>query len=167
MKRFLVASVLALAATLLTSETASAQRGGSYSFLPFGFYQPYGAFYGNSIRTPPYFSLNPPVYYGARHSRPYGASPFASPPLVTAGQKFQTRLRTQFEQPRVPTPGPSPRTEPCNPCVSYSNVVKPQVKLGQVRANPFVSDLVKPQVKTSQVLTNPFVETADRVAKKS
>jgi hypothetical protein len=159
--------MLALAATVLTSDTASAQRPGSYSFLPFGFYQPYGAFYGNSLRTPPHFSLNPPVYYGARHSRPYGASPFASPPLVTAGQNFQTRLRTQFEQPRVPTPGPYLRSEPCNPCVSYSNVVKPPRKIGLVRTNPFVSDPVKPQVETSQVQTNPFVETADRIAKKS
>lgn len=153
MKRFLVAPLLALAAIALASDTASAQRPGSYSFLPFGFYQPYGAFYGNSIRTPPYFALNPPVYYGARHSRPYGASPFASPPLVTAGANFNTRLRTQFEQPRVPTPGPHPRMAPCspclsNPCVSHSDVVKPKVKIGKVR-------------------TNPFVQPTDRIAKKS
>jgi hypothetical protein len=167
MKRFLVASLLAFAAALLTSDTASAQRPGNYSFLPFGFYQPYGAFYGNSLRTPPYFALNPPVYYGARHSRPYGVSPFASPPLVTAGQDFQTRLRTQFEQPRVPTPGPYLRPESCNPCVSHSSVVRPQVKIGQVQNNPFVSDGDQPQVKTSKVRANPFVEKANRIAKKS
>ena len=141
MNKFLFASLLALAATVLTSESASAQVGGPYGFLPFGFYQPYGASYGNSIRTPPHFAINPPVYYGARHSRPYGASPFASPPLVTTGDNYNTRLRTQFLQPRVPTPGPVRRSEYCNPCISKSDSVKPKAKLGQVRSNPFVEPI--------------------------
>ena len=135
MKRFLVTSLLAVAAVVLTSDSASAQNPGNYGFIPYGFYQPYGARYGTSIRTPPYFATNPPVYYGARHSRPYGISPFASPPVVSAGQGYESRLRTQFLQPQVPTPQPL-----CNPCVSHSKVVPAKTrvaKVGQIRSNPF------------------------------
>lgn len=136
MKRFLVTTVLAVAAVVLTSNSASAQNPNTYGFLPFGFYQPYGARYGTSIRTPPYFATNPPVYYGARHSRPYGISPFASPPMVSAGHDYESRLRIQFQQPHVPTPQPL-----CNPCVSHSKVVPANsqvAKMGQIRSNPFV-----------------------------
>lgn len=140
MKRFLVASIVTCVAAVLSSNTASAQNPGDYGFLPFGFYQPYGARYGTSIRTPPYFATNPPVYYGARHARPYGLSPFASPPLVTASPDYKSRLRTQFLQPQVPTPQPL-----CNPCVSQSSSVnKLEPALGVVRNNPFVesTDLI-------------------------
>ena len=142
MKRFLAASIFALVAAVLSSGTASAQNPGGYGFLPFGFYQPYGASYGTTIRTPPYFATNPPVYYGARHARPYGLSPFASPPLVSAAPNYESRLRTQFLQPRVPTPQPI-----CNPhIIQSSSAVKLESKLGVVR-------------------TNPFVETVDQIAK--
>lgn len=144
MNRLLVAFLLVFAATLVASDSASAQNRPYYGFMPFGYYQPYGAMYSNSIRTPPYFSTNPPVYYGARHSRPYGISPFASPPLVYADERYKSRLRTQFSQPQVPTPEYVPRQldEPsCNPCVSHSTTIEsanasPQ---GPVRFNPYVS----------------------------
>ena len=144
MKRILVLCTLALAASVVTTEQAAAQGPASYSFLPFGFYQPYGAFYSNSIRTPPYFTTNPPVYYGARHARPYGLSPFASPPLVRAADDYESRLRLQFEQPRIPTPGPHRPAPRCNPCVSQSNSALAPVLAGKVRTNPFVepTDLV-------------------------
>ncbi len=141
MKRILILCLFALAASVVTADRASAQSPLSYSFLPFGFYQPYGAFYSNTIRTPPYFATNPPVYYGARHARPYGLSPFASPPLVSAADNYESRLRSQFLQPQIPTPGPYPS---CNPCVSYSASVNAPTKVGKIRSNPFVesSDLV-------------------------
>ena len=135
MKRLLVASLLALAAAVVTSDTASAQYPGNLGFFPYGFYQPYGARYGTSIRTPPYFATNPPVYYGARHSRPYGISPFASPPVVGAGAGYESRLRTQFLQPQIPTPEPQPRY---NPCVSHSCVQRAAPRRGAVQTNPFV-----------------------------
>ncbi len=34
------------------------------------------------IPAPPYFAMHPPVYYGARYTRPYGMSPFASAPML-------------------------------------------------------------------------------------
>ena len=69
--------------------TSQAQGPGLYGFQPFGFYQPYGIQYRSSVATPPYFSVNPPVYYGTRHHRPYGISPFAAPPQVTAPAGYQ------------------------------------------------------------------------------
>ncbi len=133
MKRLLVASLLALAAAVVTSDTASAQYPENLGFLPYGFYQPYGARYGTSIRTPPYFATNPPVYYGARHARPYGVSPFASPPVVSAGAGYDSRLRTQFLQPQIPTPEPQ-----WNPCVSQSSTLRAVPRVGKVQLNPFV-----------------------------
>ena len=133
--------------------TAAAQNSGQFGFLPFGFYQPYGANYGTSVKTPPYFALNPPVYYGTRHARPYGLSPFASPPLVAAGENYQSRLRVQFQQHRVSTPGPTPRGDiRCNPCLEQrGNIIGPDViapakdelqasAVGAVKLNPFVTD---------------------------
>ena len=146
MKKLVIALLFALVASAMTSDTASAQQPNSFGFLPFGFYQPYGATFSNNIRTPPYFATNPPVYYGARHARPYGFSPFAAPPLVLPGSDYHSRLRSQFEQPRVPTPGPSYVDPPC--CVSHSQSVTSPLtmtsvpaKIGEVRTNPFVENI--------------------------
>lgn len=153
MKKFVLAAAMLLVA-VLTSNTASAQQPGPYGFLPYGFYQPYGAQYGSSIRKPPYFATNPPVYYGARHSRPYGLSPFASPPMVVARDDYRSRLRLQFSQPRVPTPAPL-----CNP--HCDGVDAPMVE---------EIETPEPESATEPVLgavrINPFVQSADRLANK-
>ncbi len=153
MKRLLAPCCLLVLAYFCAPSIAAAQNPGQYGFMPFGFYQPYGANYGTSLKTPPYFALNPPVYYGARHARPYGLSPFASPPMVGAGENYRSRLRVQFQQPRVPTPGPAPRGDMrCNPCLEQpGNTIVPKVitpaaeevranALGAVRLNPFVAN---------------------------
>ncbi len=138
MKLFLIAAFVAVAAAVGSAD-ASAQNFGNTGFLPYGFYQPYGAQYGTSIRTPPYFATNPPVYYGTRHARPYGLSPFASPPLVQAGPGYQSRLRDDFLEPIVPTPAPY-QAPSCNPCIHHSRfITKPtETKLGAIQTNPFV-----------------------------
>jgi len=41
--------------------------------------------------TPPYFSMHPPVYYGERYYRPYGASPFAAWPQLQANPDYAPR----------------------------------------------------------------------------
>ena len=140
MKKILLAAAMLLAFAV-TSNTASAQFPGPLGFLPYGFYQPYGATYGSTIRTPPYFATNPPVYYGARHARPYGLSPFASPPLVAASENYKSRFRMQFEQPRVPTPAPlcNPYITPMAPPASAEEIETPAAELGAVRFNPFVN----------------------------
>ncbi|QDT12596.1 hypothetical protein K239x_46060 [Planctomycetes bacterium K23_9] len=139
MKRFAATIVLALVAAVFSSDTASAQQPcGFGGFQPFGFYQPYGARYGSSLATPPYFALNPPVYYGARFARPYGMSPFASPPIVTAPAGYQGRLRTNFQQTSLQH---SARVSHSNPYVSKSaQFASAVVRKGDIQSNPFASD---------------------------
>ena len=134
MKRIALAVAALAAIAFGGSDQASAGQPSGYPFFPFGFYQPYGAQYGASLPTPPYFSLNPPVYYGARHARPYGMSPFASPPVVSPASNYRGRLRSDFYLP--PT-----ETQPvlANPCVSNPGKAKP-AKLGLVKTNPFVAE---------------------------
>jgi len=152
MKRLLAPCCLLALAYFGAPGKAAAQSPAQYGFPPFGFYQPYGANYGTSLKTPPYFALNPPVYYGTRHARPYGLSPFASPPMVAAGENYQSRLRVQFQQPRVPTPKPAPRGDMrCNPCdeqpggTSVPETIAPGAEvqanaIGVIRLNPFVTN---------------------------
>lgn len=123
-----------------------------YPFVPFGFYQPYGATYGSSLRTPPYFATNPPVYYGARYARPYGLSPFAAPPMMDAPADYRGRLASEFVRPPVNNPY---IIESCaNGCVNTSRtekgsdvVTRPQLKIGEIKTNPFV-DSAASQVAT-------------------
>ncbi|PAY18209.1 hypothetical protein CKO51_17585 [Rhodopirellula sp. SM50] len=138
MKRIALAVAALAAIAFGGSDAASAAHPAGYPFFPYGFYQPYGAQYGSSLQTPPYFALNPPVYYGARHARPYGISPFASPPVVSAGPGYRGRLRSDFYLP--PSEFQPTEPAPCtlNPCVSQG-VQKP-VKVGVVRTNPFVAE---------------------------
>ncbi|TWT79221.1 hypothetical protein CA13_06190 [Planctomycetes bacterium CA13] len=137
MYKLAIALVVTLAAALLTSETASAQHPGFLGGYGCGSgYNYYGGF-GGGYRTPPYFAMHPPVYYGARYSRPYGMSPFASMPMVTAPESYRGRLESEFIQPGVPQ-----SIRSMNPCVSYSTTLSAskskKVAPGPVRTNPFV-----------------------------
>ncbi|MCC9603169.1 hypothetical protein LOC67_21680 [Stieleria sp. JC731] len=134
MKRIALAVAALFAVVAGNVETASANNPFGYPFAPFGFYQPYGAQYGSSLQTPPYFALNPPVYYGARYARPYGMSPFAAPPMVEAGPGYRGRLATDFVYADYDKP-----VETCNPCISRSKSVTP-VQMGVVKANPFMAE---------------------------
>jgi hypothetical protein len=111
--------IMTFGAALLVAFAADSARayhgaGTNLGFMPFGFYQPYGIRYSTSVRTPPYFALNPPVYYGTRYARPYGASPFASPPLLSAPADYRARAVTQFVTPVPVAIG----LEHCNPYCS-------------------------------------------------
>lgn len=48
--------------------------------------------------SPPYFSLHPPVYYGKRYARPYGASPFAAWPQLQANPAYSPEIATPRSQ---------------------------------------------------------------------
>lgn len=117
-----------------------------FPFVPFGFYQPYGATYGTSLRTPPYFALNPPVYYGARYARPYGLSPFAAPPMMDAPADYRGRLASPFVRPPVNNPFIA---EPCatgcakaetSEAATGELVSISGTKQGEVRLNPFAME---------------------------
>lgn len=152
MLRSILLSALALAASLVIGSQANANDGFAYSGFPFGFgiYQPYGIRYSTSVRTPPYFAVNPPVYYGQRHYRPYGASPFASLPLVEAGAGYRTRPASHGALPSLSVPHPS--SARLNPFCLNENVGGKGPKLVSVeeasrqtaaeRMNPFVGSQV-------------------------
>jgi len=59
---------------------------------PYGFQLGYTLGYQNSFQNrlpaPPYFSVFPPVYYGKRHERPYGDSPYASFPQLSSTRDY-------------------------------------------------------------------------------
>ena len=83
-----VLSAVALA-SLLAAVPASAEAG-----WPGGCGYGYGNFYGlwgnpyvysqGAAYIPPYYAIHPPVYYSPHiTARPYGASPYAWPPVMT------------------------------------------------------------------------------------
>lgn len=144
MLRRILLPALALLAALCTGPQAEAANHGAYAGFPFGygFYQPYGARYSTSVRTPPYFAVNPPVYYGTRHYRPYGASPFASLPLVEAGPGYQTRAADRS----VWRPSPAPLMNPhCEAVEIETEVEVTEVshdrvaQVAPIRENPFAA----------------------------
>lgn len=144
MKRFAIVAVMAAALVVASAQEASASHPFGFGFQPYGFYQPYGARFRSSTPTPPYFALNPPVYYGARYSRPYGMSPFAAPPMVSAPSGYHGRLRSDFYE--GPLREGQPRSMHQAPCANpyvHSASTKPSsitatAKIGKIQANPFV-----------------------------
>jgi len=125
---------------------------GNLGFLPFGFYQPYGAHYGTSLRTPPYFATNPPVYYGTRYARPYGLSPFAAPPMLSAPADYTGREAANFVRPPVNNPYMS---ESCGDCVGSASKSASDIAKATPAAN-----------KIGDIQMNPFAVDANRVAKR-
>jgi len=139
MNKLAIALVIAVASIFCASDTASAQYPGGFfpGFGYPGFFSGFGGGIGGGYRTPPYFAVNPPVYYGARYARPYGISPFPALPQVSAPQGYRARLESGFVQPGEPIQGRS-----TNPCVSYSETLSVAAKKtttpGPIRSNPFV-----------------------------
>lgn len=141
MKTLSLALMFVLAVSVTGFESASAHDGGFYGSFGYGDYQPYGMRYSTSVRTPPYFAVNPPVYYGARHTRPYGISPFASLPVVSAPSSYTGSRATLNDPPRTGGVSGVP-AETCNPCVSRSASVPAASSpaIGLVQVNPYVAD---------------------------
>jgi hypothetical protein len=148
MKPIFFSLCLAALGGFFTASSAKAQGfggQGNLGFLPWGFYQPYGAQYGTSLRTPPYFATNPPVYYGARYARPYGLSPFASPPMLSAPASYAGRESTQFVRPPMGNPYV---TESCVDCFGDASKNESSLAsnapvartMGEVQINPFAVD---------------------------
>jgi hypothetical protein len=138
-KRLLAA---ACAVCFLAPAAASAQApwygpiAGGYGGYDNGLVYPY--FYRvRSIPTPPYFALNPPVYYSARLLyRPYGNSPFPYP----------SWYERQFSQVGSSYQAPSPPQLITNPFVAQDEAATQQTA-APPRAtrpatdNPYVASL--------------------------
>jgi hypothetical protein len=162
MKKIILTIALVVASAMATERAEAFNGPGNLGFVPFGFYQPYGIRYGNTVRTPPYFAVNPPVYYGTRYARPYGESPFASPPLLSATADYRVRPAAQFVQPPA-TIG----SEVCNPYVEQTQANDPQtvgtVALAGGANGVFVE---QPQATPGPIRSNPFV-VVEELAKDS
>ncbi len=149
MKPLFFSLCLASLGGLFGGATASAQGfggfagqgNGGYPFVPFGFYQPYGVQYGTSISTPPYFALNPPVYYGTRYSRPYGLSPFAAPPAMDAPTSYRGQVSPQFVRP--PASNPYIIESCATGCAKAATTSEAKLvakKIGEIQTNPFATE---------------------------
>jgi hypothetical protein len=116
--KFYKTAILTLVATVLMAGQASADHG--YGLAIAGLYG-YGGFNHFGIRpyvpAPPYFSIHPPVYYGARYARPYGDSPFAALPQLHPAKGYSAKPYANYaitiENPYCPAtpvsvPGVSP-----------------------------------------------------------
>lgn len=146
--RWVAPLTLAVIGSMMVAEKAEAQNFGINGFQPFGFYQPYGVRYRSSVATPPYFSVNPPIYYGTRHYRPYGISPFATPPQVTAppnyhGQPGSSGLRSRHYTGPVGNPFICRSDDQSGDQPTLTETVSakrsvPSIQLGKVQTNPFV-----------------------------
>jgi hypothetical protein len=71
---------------LLSCPTSLKAEGNDLALAYLFGYGGYGGGYRGATTTynqnPPYFAMHPPVYYGERYARPYGASPFAAWPQL-------------------------------------------------------------------------------------
>ncbi|MCM2370491.1 hypothetical protein [Aporhodopirellula aestuarii] len=145
-------------AGVMDNRSVHAQGFGAYGFQAYGFYQPYGVQYRSRVGTPPYFALNPPVYYGTRHFRPYGISPFAAPPQVSApagyhGQSGASSMRSRTYQGPVGNPFIC-RSE------TFDSSDETVVKTGAVVENNWLKSDTSKTVKANEpgkIRTNPFV----------
>ncbi len=116
-KRVLTSIALLTVVGALFAPAASAHDG--YGFgLGLGFSQGYFQGYqGVNQRRIPYFALHPPVYYGQKVARPYGFSPFATPPAMVPAEmnyvpKVEVReIENPFYVPQPNAPG-EPLPEP-------------------------------------------------------
>ena len=90
----------------------------------------------NRLPAPPYFAVYPPVYYGQRHERPYGESPYASWPMLQSNEDYTARPKqspVQFVNPHVPS------TTPCTSCGHPLTEAAPAVTGKMVTIdNPYV-----------------------------
>lgn len=148
---------------LSTQGIASAQGLGVYGFQPYGFYQPYGVRYRSSVAKPPYFALNPPVYYGTRHFRPYGISPFAAPPQVSAPAGYEGRAGAPGRRSNR-YEGPVSNPFICNSCDAGTS--KRFQSIGAGAAPSAATVAFKKAVRPGKVQTNPFVKESAYFARR-
>lgn len=167
MKNLILTFGLALLGVAAASPAQAFNGNGNLGFIPFGFYQPYGIRYSTSVRTPPYFALNPPVYYGSRYARPYGISPFASPPVVGAPDSYVAQPAARFVAPTTVISEPV-----CNPFVielaspEEANLGGRVTTAGHNELASTGSSVQTAGGKRGMLQHNPFV-TADKIAQET
>ena len=125
--------MLCAIALVSSAGQASADCGGGFGYGGYGYYnygiRPY-------VPAPPYFALHPPVYYGARYTRPYGDSPFAAPSQLQPAAGYAPARHVERSLtinnpcvglPMAPASTPIPAPAPINTILPSPVVVKPLV----------------------------------------
>lgn len=90
--------------------------------------------YNSSI---PYFAMHPPVYYGQRYSRPYGASPFAAWPQLQSNSAYAPQPHVSRAQ-TIVNPHACPPAAPIHGVVQTPAPITPLVI-----DNPFFNPTVQ------------------------
>lgn len=115
---------------LACNTSAKAQDG-----LGLAYFYGYGGFGDSRIQSytpaPPYFALHPPVYYGQRYTRPYGASPFAAWPQLQPNAGYAPRQHVNHAA------TPAGCSGGCSGIVSVSPSLVRAEAQPQVIENPF------------------------------
>ncbi len=93
--KYLLPCLLALA----SHTTVKADGGDLAMAYLFGYSGFGGARFQTYQATPPYFAMHPPVYYGQRYTRPYGASPFAAWPQLQSNPTYAPQPHVNRWQP--------------------------------------------------------------------
>ncbi|MDZ4850733.1 MAG: hypothetical protein SGI77_15710 [Pirellulaceae bacterium] len=124
------------AGLLMVGTAQSVQAYDSAFGFAFGYSLGQANQFRNRLPAPPYFAIHPPVYYGQRHERPYGESPFASWPLLQSNENYQVRAKQsplEIANPHVPT------ATPCASCgVPVAEAVIESTGKFVMIDNPFV-----------------------------
>jgi hypothetical protein len=147
--------VFAMLAALGACEVSQAQVMDPVYGFPFGY--TLGAQWSlrNRLPAPPYFSIYPPVYYGKRHLRPYGESPYASFPLLGQIPNY------------APVPAESysgiPRTilNPHAPCCSESDAGTLETGASETEATdgaPKVNIVAQGRQGNVKIIVNPYAQ---------
>ncbi|MFN3190489.1 MAG: hypothetical protein ACE361_08195 [Aureliella sp.] len=135
--KFLAPCLLLLAAS---ANQAQAQQGCgiglSYLYGYNGFNNYSATTYNRSV---PYFSLHPPVYYGKRYTRPYGASPFAAWPQLQANSGYAPAMGANLTQVR-PLVITNPYMPGHSPAGGTPGVVKAKASGPVTIENPYFRD---------------------------
>ena len=131
--------------------------------LPYWGYGFSGSLYGlGRVPVPPYFALHPPVYYGDRYARPFGASPFAG--------------RSQMTYPDSYRPVPD-GLDPANyrphhhmfaPSADKAKTMSGRLSIkAKVILNPFCKQNHPTATAQVQVIENPYVKSVPTSTDKS
>jgi hypothetical protein len=150
MKIYLTAILCAIA-LVSTAGQASAQCGVGFGYGGFGGYYNYAIH--PYVPAPPYFALHPPVYYGARYTRPYGDSPFAAPSQLQPTASYAPKRHVEraltvnnpyMIMPMAPDSMPAPAGQPTpTPAPVPAVVPSPVVVKPLVIDNPYFQPEVK------------------------
>ncbi|MEM7473822.1 MAG: hypothetical protein AAF483_02455 [Planctomycetota bacterium] len=130
-----------LAALLLLAVSAPAKAHDGLGGLGLAYLFGYNASSAGSTsynHNVPYFALHPPVYYGQRYARPFGVSPYASWPQLSANPGYAPVMIDDDRLPRplvieIPQGGSAPKSsemvkKPVGPLVLENPYYKSEVR---------------------------------------